>query len=164
MRKPACLFVAFLLAALVGVAQAGEETLVTAAATGVFPPDTTFAGVPIGGLELAFALELEDGSGLGELSVTLLGVGGQRIVIEGVVTGGLRTGGDSATFSGTCSVTLVEGLPPTPNVPFTATLLVDANDQGTLGLVIGDTTLPNALVDAGSMTVSVPRTITPPAP
>ena len=163
MRKPRFCAV-LMLAALVGIgtAHAGEETLVTAAASGVFPPGTTFAGVPLRGLDFTFGLELEDETGLGEFSVTLLGVGTQRIVIDGIVTGGSRTGGDSATFSGTASVALVEGLPPTPNVPFTVTVLVDANDQGSLGLRLGASTLPDALVNAGTMTVSIPRTVTTP--
>jgi hypothetical protein len=38
-------------------------------------------------------------------------------------------------------------------VPFTATITTDANDQGWIGLVIGVTTLPNATVNAGSMTI-----------
>jgi hypothetical protein len=168
MRYRAILLTAALLALLGGLAGAGEETLVTAGASGVYPPDTAFAGVSVKGLEFSFGLELEDGSALGELSLILLGVGDagveQRIVIEGKATAGSHPDSQVATFSGTCSVALVEGAPPTPDVPFTATVNVNADDQGTLGLVIGATTLPNATVDGGTMTISVPPTPTPPAP
>jgi hypothetical protein len=166
MRGPAIVITAAILAAGAGLAQAGEEMLVTAGASGIFPPGATFAGVSIRGLEFAFGLELEDGVGLGELSVVLLGVGDggvqTRIVIEGKATAGTGTAGQTATFSGTCSVSLVEGADPTPGVPFTATVTLDANDQGTLGLVLGETTLPDATVNGGSMTLSVPPTATPP--
>ena len=168
-RRSAILTAAlFFLAALGGVAQAGEETMVTAGAAGIFPPGATFGGISIRGLEFAFGLELEDGGALGELSVVLLGVGDggiqTRIAIAGKATAGSGTAGQTATFSGTCSVALVEGMDPTPDVPFTATVTLDANDQGTLGLVIGETTLPDATVNAGSMTISVPPTATLPAP
>jgi hypothetical protein len=46
-----------------------------------------------------------------------------------------------------------DGTPPMPGVPFTATVITDANNHGTIGLVIGLTILPNATVSAGSMTI-----------
>jgi hypothetical protein len=46
-----------------------------------------------------------------------------------------------------------DGTPPLPAVPFTATITTDANDQGTIGLVLGLTTLPNATINQGSMTI-----------
>ena len=48
---------------------------------------------------------------------------------------------------------MCHGTPPTPGVPFTATITTDANDQGEIGLLLGLTALPNATVNAGSMTI-----------
>jgi len=43
------------------------------------------------------------------------------------------------------------------DVPFTATLTAGANNQGTVGLVIGATSLPNATLNGGSLAIrSVP--------
>jgi hypothetical protein len=38
-------------------------------------------------------------------------------------------------------------------VPYTVTLVADANGRGTLMLVLGTTTLPAATVNEGSMTI-----------
>jgi hypothetical protein len=58
-----------------------------------------------------------------------------------------------AVLSGTASVDMGDGLPATPGIPFTVTVTTDGNSQGTIGLVLGLTTLPNATVNAGSMTI-----------
>ena len=77
----------------------------------------------------------------------------RNLTIEGDVTAGSREAANVAVFSGRCSVDMGDGTPRTLNVPFTATVTTDANDQGTVGLVIGATRLPDALVTSGSMTV-----------
>jgi hypothetical protein len=71
----------------------------------------------------------------------------QRIVFEGFASSGSRTAANAATFSGIVTINGAGG------VPFTAAVVTDANDQGTLGLVIGRTTLPNAGVNEGSQTI-----------
>jgi hypothetical protein len=158
--KCTVLVTALLLGAMLGGASpaAAQETSVTAGAGGIFPAGTTFNGVPINGLQSGYGVEIGSGGfALGQFCVTLLGVslGGlqQVIVIEGKATGGSRQAGNIATFSGTCTINMGDGTPPLPGVPFTATITTNVNDQGTIGLLLGQTTLPTATVDQGSMTI-----------
>ncbi|HEU4522358.1 MAG TPA: hypothetical protein VFT12_10165 [Thermoanaerobaculia bacterium] len=164
MRKPIVLAI-LLFAVAVVPADAGQETTVSAGVGGVFPAGTVFSGVPVSALEAGFGLEIEDGTALGEFFVALLGTSvtgsPQTITLTGKATAGTRTADNTATFSGTVTVDLGTGVAPTVGVPFTATVVVGADDRGTLGLVVGTTTLPNATIDTGSMTVSVPATVTP---
>jgi hypothetical protein len=155
-RKATLLLAVLLLGMMPGTAVA--ETIVTGGGGGIFPPGTSFNNVPINGLRFAFGVEIPNsGPAFGQFLAVLLGVavGGvqQQIVIEGVVTGGSQTAANIATISGTCSVDMGTGAPPLPGIPFTATVTTNANDQGTLGLVIGLNNLPNATVDEGSLTV-----------
>lgn len=147
---------------------AGQETIVSAAFGGLFPAGTTFGGVPVQALDAGFGLEIEDGQALGEFCVVLLGTSllgvEQTILIEGKATAGAQTAANIATFSGTVTVNMGDGTVAALNVPFTATVSTNAEDQGSLGLVIGGTTLPDATVDAGSMTISVPPIVTPVIP
>jgi hypothetical protein len=135
------------------------ETMVTGGGGGSFPPNTIFNGIPITGLEFGFGLEFSSvGDKVGEVSVVLLGIGPQprEITIEGNVSGGSRVAANVATFSGIATLDMGNGLPPVPGVPFTVTVTTDANDQGSLGLVIGPTSLPSAVVNDGTMTISAP--------
>lgn len=138
-------------------ATAADPTVVTGGAGGIYPPGTTFNGVPINGLQLGFGVEInQDGSALGQFTTILLGVSAlgaeQNIKIVGQATNGSRNAANIAAFTGTAYLDMGDGTPPAP-IPFTATVTTDANDQGTLGLVLGLTTLPNAAVNAGSMTI-----------
>lgn len=132
------------------------ETIVTGGAGGIYPPNTTFNAVPISGLEIGYGLNIANPT-LGQFSIVLLGVAigeiQQRITIAGEATSGQKNAPNVAVFSGTVTVDLGDGTPPTPGVPFTATVTTDANDQGTLGLVIGVNNLPNAVVNQGTQTV-----------
>ena len=80
----------------------------------------------------------------------------QNITLEGNVTGGVTVAANVATFSGTATIDMGDGVPALLGVPFTVTVTTDANDQGSLGLVIGTTTLPSAVVNDGTMTISAP--------
>jgi len=160
MKRSAILLTALLLSAVLGTphAAAADETLATGGAGGIYPPGATLDGVTINGLQLGFGVEINpDSSALGQFCAVLLGVSGlgveQNIMIEGQATNGSRNAPNIAVFSGTASVDKGDGLPPTPGIPFTATVTTDANNQGTIGLVIGLTILPSATVDAGSMTI-----------
>jgi hypothetical protein len=149
---------AILAVALWSVPASAQSTSVTVGVGGIYPPGTTFNGVPINALQSGYGVEVAtDGSALGQFSTVLLGVNAlglqQNIAIVGKATSGSRTAANIATFSGTCSVDMGDGTPPTPGVPFTVTITTDANDQGSIGLVIGLTTLPTAVVNAGSMTI-----------
>jgi hypothetical protein len=44
-------------------------------------------------------------------------------------------------------------LPPADGIPFTATVATDANGLGTIGLVTGLASLPDARMDVGSLTI-----------
>jgi hypothetical protein len=138
--------------------RAVAETSVTAGAGGIYPPGTSFYGVPINGLQSDYGVNMDDsGSGLGQFCTILLGVSAlgspQNIIIYGKVTSGSRAGTNIATFSGTCTIDLGNGTPPILGVPFTATITTNTNDQGTIGLLLGQTTLPAATVSEGSMTI-----------
>lgn len=143
---------------------AAAETRVTGGGGGLFPPGTTFNLIPITGLQFGFGLEFSDiGDKVGELNVNLLGIaaGGvpRSITIEGNVTAGSRPADNVATFSGFATVDPGDGTPPLPGVPFAATVTTDANDQGSLGLVIGSASLPAAAVNDGTLSIA-----TSPAP
>ncbi len=135
-----------------------DEASVTAAVAGIYPAGTTFNAVSINGLKSGFGVIISsDGSAIGQFQCLLLGTSAlgveQNISVEGKATAGSRTAENVATFSGQCTLDMGSGTPPTPNVPFTVTLVTDANGQGTLGLVLGGTTLPAATVSAGSITI-----------
>jgi hypothetical protein len=151
-----------LLAIIIGVLgapySANAATSATVGAGGTYPSGTSFNGVPINGLQSGYGVMIGDnGSASGQFCTILLGVSAlgleQDIRIEGKATSGSQSATNIVKFSGTCTVDMGDGTPPTPGVPFTATVTTDANDQGTIGLVIGATSLPDAVVNAGSMTI-----------
>jgi hypothetical protein len=135
------------------------DTAATAAAAGSYPAGTLFNGVPISGLEIAAgAVVPSDGTAAdGRLTVVLLGpalgVGKQEITVHVIVTGGSRPASNVATITGTATVDMGTGATPLAGVPVVATITTDANNQGSVGLVIGATTLPTAPIGTGTMTV-----------
>jgi len=136
--------------------QAGPA--VTAAAAGVFPSGAQFNGIPLNGLQVGKGvLIVDNGSALGHalfvlMGTTLLGQP-QQITVEGEVASGSVGAPGAATLSGTCSVDMGDGTAPVPGVPFTVTVVTDAQGQGTLTLILGATTLPAATIRPGSITV-----------
>jgi hypothetical protein len=135
------------------------QTVATAGVGGTYPPATTFAGVAVTGLHSGFGAEIDvAGSGIGQFSAILLGVTPtgteQPIRLEGEVTSGLRIASNVAVLSGITTVDLGDGLPPAEGVPFTLTVTVDANGMGTLGLTTDLASLPEATVNAGSITIN----------
>jgi hypothetical protein len=148
---------AILLAVLVGgAAVASAQTSVTAGAGGIFPAGTTFLGVSLKGLEVGSGVEIAaTGPALGQFSSTLLGTSvlgaAQNIVVYGKATAGSRTVPNIATFSGTAIID--DGNLPTTGVPFTVTITADANDQGSIVLVLGNTRLPAAAINQGTITI-----------
>lgn len=159
-KRSALWFAALSLSVLAAVPQpaAAAETRVTAAGEGMYPAGTTFNAVPISGLQFGFGLEFSDvGDKVGHIMLILLGTSGegleQDVVIEVEVTGGSRAASNAAVISGTGTVDMGNGTPPLPGVPFIATVTTNADDQGTIGLVIGNTTLPTANISEGSMTI-----------
>ena len=156
--KRALVLTSILLGGALIAAPAMSQASVTVGSGGFYPPGTTFNGVPINGLQSGYGVQIAaDNSAHGQFCTVLLGVSAlgqeQKIIIEGKATSGEKRTANVATFSGTCTVNLGDGTPPTPGVPFTATITSGVNDQGTIGLVIGATTLPDAIVNLGSMTI-----------
>jgi len=161
MRRLATLLIALLLSAVLGApptAAAADETLATGGAGGIYPPGATLDGVTINGLQAGFGVAINpDGSAPGQFCAVLIGISPlgseQYITIEGEATNGSRSAPNMAVLSGTASVDMGDGVPPTPGIPFIVTVTTDANGQGTIGLVLGLTTLPSAVVNSGSMTI-----------
>jgi hypothetical protein len=142
------------------VAAAAEPTYVTAGAGGIYPEGAAFNGIDVQGLELALGSEIgPDGSGVGNFTVVLLGASPlagevRPITVEGLVLAGTRSAANVALLSGTATLDLGDGLPPAPDIPFTATLVRDAaTAQGTLALVIGSVELPAATLNEGSVSI-----------
>lgn len=161
--RSAVLLNSILLSVFLGVPQpaAAADTSVTVGAGGIYPDGTTFLGLSINGLQAGYGLEIaEGGAALGQFCTILLGVNDlglqQNVTIVGQATSGSRTADNVVTFSGTCSVDMGDGTAPLPGIPFTAVVATDANDQGTIGLKIGDTQLPDALMNSGTMTIKTP--------
>jgi hypothetical protein len=139
-------------------AQTSTITIVTAAASGVYPPGTTFNAVPINALRLASGVEVgPTGTALGELTVTLVGVtvaGAERnILVEAEANAGSRTAANTAVFSGKATIDMGDGTPPLPPVTFSATVVTNAQGTGTLALVLGATTLPVANINDGTVII-----------
>lgn len=138
---------------------APADTATTAAAVANYDAGTTFNGVPISGLDIAIgALVAGDGSTAdGQILIELYGpnlpTGQQVITIKATVTGGSRAASNVSVVNGTATVDMGDGTAPLAGVPVTATIATDANNQGTVGLVIGATTLPTTAVNGGTMTV-----------
>jgi hypothetical protein len=137
---------------------AQSDTSVTGAAGGIYPPGTTLNGVPINGLKTGFGLVIaSDGSASGQFHTLLLGISllgqKQNISVNGNADTGSQAAGNIATFSGKCTIDMGDGSPPTPTVPFTVTVTTNSSDQGSLGLLLGLTTLPDATINSGSMNI-----------
>lgn len=133
---------------------AQSETRVTGGAGGVFPGGTTLNDVSLDGLRFGMGVIITStGSAIGQFQATLLALGPQNIEINGKATEGSVGLGGTATFRGACSLDMGDGGLPLQSVPFTVTVTTNAEGQGTLGLVIGSTSLPTATVNEGSMTI-----------
>jgi hypothetical protein len=139
-------------------AGAQTETTVAAAAAGIYPPSASYGGIPLGGLTFGTGVTIAtDGSASGDFHTKLLGTSvlgqPQEINVDGNATSGSVPAAGTARFSGNASVDMGDGTPPIPAVPYTVTLVVDANGRGTLTLVLGTTNLPAATVNEGSMMI-----------
>jgi hypothetical protein len=137
-------------------AQSG--TSVTGAGGGLYPSGTSFSGVSLSGLKFGTGVTIAtNGSAEGQFQATLLGTSvlgqPQNIQIEGKATAGSSAAAGTATFSGACTLDLGDGTLPSQNVPFIVAITTNADDQGTLALTIGLTSLPAATVNEGSMKI-----------
>lgn len=151
-RVSLVLGLALLLAAVPAAIQATshDEIEVTAAATGAFPADTTFQGIPVTGSTLAFGVLIgAGGSAEGDLLIVLAGTSllgtAQEITLEGTVVGGSLNGPGNVTFSGSGALDLGDGA-----VPVTVPFVVTTTTTG-LQVAIADTALPTQTLTSGSI-------------
>ena len=147
--------------AIVAVVLTGWVTAAIAAQSGVeiagagaapFPNGTTFNLVTLEGLQLgAGATAAPDASGSGDIHVTLVGRSAlgvrQDIVYDAKVTGVSASEG-TATLVGTGTLDMADGTVPVSGVP--VTLTVTGN---TVLLFLGTTTLPEATLTQGAITI-----------
>ena len=146
--------------AVAGSAYAQSDTSATTAADGSYPAGTSFNGLPISGLDIGTGVLLgPDGVAEGHVAITLYGpinpLTGvpQNVSVEAMITGGSRPAANVATLTGTATVDMGNGTAPLTSVPVVVTLTTDANGGGTVGLVLGATTLPASPVTAGGLAV-----------
>ena len=129
-----------------------DEHSVTAAATGIFAAGEELGPIAFHGIEMGTGVFIEaDGSASGTFHAVLRGsaLGSPReITLEGKVSGGSVAADGRATFSGTASLDLGDGLPPLPNVAFSVTAAADG-----VVLAIDSTTLPAAGLTTGAVTI-----------
>ncbi len=158
MKSITILLVAML--AIAGSAYAQSDTSATAAAQGTYPAGTTFGGAAISALQIANAtLIASDGSAEGQITISLIGptnpiLGTQQIIsIEADVSSASRAAANIVTITGTCSIDMGNGTPVITGVPIVATITTNDQHLGTVGLVIGATTLPTGTINDGSMTI-----------
>ena len=153
MKTLSILFVIML--AVAGSAYAQTDTSATTAADGSYPAGTSFNGVLITGLDIGTGVLFgSDGVAEGHVSIELAGPLNQTISVQAIITGGSRPAANVATLTGTSSVDMGDGTPALTGVPVVVTITTDTNGQGTVGLVIGATTLPTAPITEGSLSVT----------
>ena len=129
-----------------------DERSVTGAARGLFGAGAALGAVALQGVELGTGVFIEaDGSASGTFHAVLqgssLGVP-RQITVEGKVSEGSVGSDGRATFSGTASLDLGDGVPALPGVAFR----VNAGSDG-LVLTIDSTTLPAAGLTSGAVTI-----------
>ena len=135
-----------------------EDLQVTGAGGAVYAPGAVYNGVTLSGLRFGIGVAIATGgTAEGQFQTTLLAVEvlgqQQKIVVEGKATSGSSASGSTATFSGTATVDMGTGAPPTSDVPFTVTIVTNSEGQGTLTLVLGGTTLPAGTVNEGTLSI-----------
>lgn len=153
MKTLSILFVIML--AVAGSAYAQTDTSATTAADGSYPAGTAFNGVLITNLDIGTGVLLgSDGVAEGHVSIDLAGPLNQSISVQAIITGGSRPAANVATLTGTASVDMGNGTPAISGVPVVVTITTDTTGKGTVGLVIGATTLPAAPITDGSLSIS----------
>ena len=141
------LLVIVLLALGLGPATVGANAdggSVTGAATGSFAPGATLGPAVVQGLELGTGVLIEpNGSAEGAFHAVLRGsVFGlpKKLTLEGKINQGTIADDGSATFSGTATLDLGDGMPATPVLWFSVTVGTDR-----VVLNVDTETLPAAL-------------------
>jgi hypothetical protein len=149
--KRVTIFLMGILAALVvlgpGPAGAADDGgMIAGAGAGAFPGGAAFAGVALSDLHFGQAvLTAPDGTATGTFYAALQGLT-QEVTVEGRVDAGAVMG--VASFSGTATVSLGDGTPPLPAVPFHVALAPDG-----LQLTLDATLLPAVTLSAGAIAI-----------
>ena len=153
MKRLTCVFAIVLVAITTAPVTADSDARsVSGAGKGLFGAGAALGAVALQGVELGTGVFIEaDGSASGTFHATLqgssLGVA-REITVEGKVSEGSVGADGRATFSGTASLDLGDGLPPLPNVAFSVTAGADGVE-----LAIDSTTLPAAGLTSGAVTI-----------
>ena len=157
MKKLICLIVTIVTVVAVAYAPpasiaSSTEGTVTGVGAGSFPGRASFAGINLSTFEIATGVISEsDGSANGVFHATLSGrtlLGTLRVItLDGTVAQGTVTP-DSSSFSGLATLSLGDGLPGAPGVPFNV-----ENRNGAMTLTIQSTVLPAASFSSGGLDV-----------
>jgi hypothetical protein len=139
-------------------AEAQSESSVTAAGNAVLPSGASFGTVTLKDIKFGIgAFVAASGAATGDVESTLHGTSTkgktQTITMEGKPTTGSARAGGPGNLAGTCTVDMGDGTPPLSGVPFALTVSSGADGKWTMLLTLGDTHLPPATVNAGSVTV-----------
>jgi hypothetical protein len=129
---------------------------VTGAGGATFASAASFNTVRLMSLKFGMGVLLAGGGASGDFESTLLGTSAtdqpQTITVLGKPVSGSGTVGSATNISGLCIVNMGDGTPPQTGVPFALTV-VSSDGRGSLTLTLGGTSLPAAVVNAGSITV-----------
>lgn len=147
MKRVAIFLIGVLLVALgAGASHAAEDGgMVAGAGAGVFPAGAVFAGVSLNGVSFGQGvLTAPDGTASGTFHAVLQG--GSLVTVEGTVDTGAVAG--TATFGGTATVNLGNGLLPLSGLPFQVSVSPDG-----LQLTLDGTLLPTVALSAGAIAI-----------
>src|SRR5919201_4283903 len=144
MSRPAIVLAAILVAVAAPSLQtlaAQSATNVTGSGSGVFPSGATYNGVSLTSLYFGKGmLTPGDGSAAGDFEAVLFGTGSngqpQNITVEGTTGSGSLDADKGATFSGTGTVDMGDGSPPTTQ-SFTVRVTAQTDGLGTIKLTLG---------------------------
>lgn len=138
------------LVVMLAASSAFAQTAVTGAGAADFASGAVLNGVSLSSMRFGIGVDITgDGTATGSFQTTLIGA--RKIVVEGNVTSGSASLVAPPVFSGTCTIDFGDGT-VSADVPFAVTVIKDASGAPALALTVGNTTLPNATVSAGSIT------------
>jgi len=141
-----------------GRAAAQSALSMTAAGGAVLGSGASLGAVSLTDMKFGIgALIAASGAATGDVESTLRGTSTkgkpQTITVEGKPTAGSARAGGPGNLSGTCSVDMGDGSPALSGVPFALTVTTGPDGKWSLLMTLGDTHLPAATVNAGSITV-----------
>jgi len=123
-------------------AAVGGPDVVTAGGAGIFPAGASFSGIELAGGTFGIGIQTDGaGTAKGDLEAQLNGTSliglSQWITVTGWITSGAQNPDGSMSFSGTCTLDMGDGTPPTGGLALVANLSATG-----LTLTVGSTVLP----------------------